>query len=485
MRRSRPHYSYDTVNRLSREWAPGVHRSDYEYDTHGNITSSTYDSDAVYEYDANNRIIESDVNNAYSETSVGSVLSDWHTDYSYNANGDLISSSKHSNHPDYPEMYQSSEETYTYNDFGQLIAYSDSYGYSATYTYYADGLRASKTMSYDICPDVTTTYYYDGGNVINESREGQLYAINVMGADGYISRTQSGTTSYYMKNAHGDIVYAVTESGAKSFSAVYNAWGEIVDGYDPGSRFSSNPICYAGEFYDNESGMIYLRGRYYDPETRRFITEDPAKDGWNWYTYCGNNPVMRVDPTGYAPGDWFSSIDDATIDFGMHINDWSIAVNAEYGTYIYSFVVYETVQGEYGSTSVPVVYYSYAEPYTQWNPAHIEHPDIYKIEYDSNYTINVVALAHTHAGVGSGMNSNAIQQYITTDPETINNIAEDKNIYSTEDKDNAKKTGLLYYLVTPTGQLKVFDPNAWIFKERIITYNMPYDPILNFTGYFY
>ena len=74
--------------------------------------------------------------------------------------------------------------------------------------------------------------------------------------------------------------------------------GEIVDGYDPGSRFSSNPIGYVGEFYDKESGMIYLRGRYYDPETRRFITEDPAKDGWNWYTYCGNNPVMFIDPMG-------------------------------------------------------------------------------------------------------------------------------------------------------------------------------------------
>lgn len=194
---------------------------------------------------------------------------------------------------------------------------------------------------------------------------------------------------------------------------------------------------------------------------------------------------MLVDPSGYAPGDWFNSIDDAAMDFGMYINDWSIAVNAEYGTYIYSFVVYETVQGEYGNTSVPVVYYSYAEPYTQWEPAHIKHPDIYNVEYDSNYTINVVALAHTHAGVGAGMNSEAIQQYINTDPETINNIAEDKNIYSTEDKDNAKKTGLLYYLVTPTGRLKVYDPNAWIFKERNITYNMPHDPILNLTGYFY
>lgn len=205
----------------------------------------------------------------------------------------------------------------------------------------------------------------------------------------------------------------------------------------------------------------------------------------NMYPYQYFTLVMFVDPTGYAPGDWFNSIDDAAIDFGMYINDWSIAVDAEYGSYIYSFVIYETVQGEYGNTSIPVVYYSYAEPYTQWDPVHITHPDIYAIERDSNYAINVVALAHTHAGVGSGMNSEAIQQYINTDPELINNIADDKNIYSDDDKDNAKKTGLLNYLVTPTGQLKVYDPNAWIFKERNITYDMPYDPILNFIGYFY
>ena len=29
-----------------------------------------------------------------------------------------------------------------------------------------------------------------------------------------------------------------------------------------------------------------------------FITEDPAKDGSNWYAYCGNNPVMMFDPSG-------------------------------------------------------------------------------------------------------------------------------------------------------------------------------------------
>ena len=43
-----------------------------------------------------------------------------------------------------------------------------------------------------------------------------------------------------------------------------------------------------------------LRARYYDSSIKRFITEDPAKDGSNWYAYCGNNPVMMFDPSGLA-----------------------------------------------------------------------------------------------------------------------------------------------------------------------------------------
>ena len=55
---------------------------------------------------------------------------------------------------------------------------------------------------------------------------------------------------------------------------------------------------YCGEYYDPELDMIYLRNRYYCPGIGRFITEDPARDGANWYAYCNNNPVMFVDPFG-------------------------------------------------------------------------------------------------------------------------------------------------------------------------------------------
>ena len=51
---------------------------------------------------------------------------------------------------------------------------------------------------------------------------------------------------------------------------------------------------------DEESGLIYLRARYYNPDTGRFTQEDPAKDGTNWYAYAGNNPIHYSDPAGFV-----------------------------------------------------------------------------------------------------------------------------------------------------------------------------------------
>jgi len=46
--------------------------------------------------------------------------------------------------------------------------------------------------------------------------------------------------------------------------------------------------------------LYYFRARYYDPEVRRFISSDPAKDGLNWYGYADGNPLVFVDPDGRA-----------------------------------------------------------------------------------------------------------------------------------------------------------------------------------------
>ena len=63
-------------------------------------------------------------------------------------------------------------------------------------------------------------------------------------------------------------------------------------------------------------GLIYMRARWMDPLTGRFISEDPAGDGTNWYVYCGDNPVNAVDPTGH-----FVEL-DVLLSMGIVIDQW-------------------------------------------------------------------------------------------------------------------------------------------------------------------
>ena len=88
--------------------------------------------------------------------------------------------------------------------------------------------------------------------------------------------------NYYAYDAHGSVVSMNGQRYA------YDAFGNILEN----GVTVSNPFRYNGEYYDEETGMIYLRARYYDSSIGRFITEDPAKDGLNWYVY-GSKSVVR------------------------------------------------------------------------------------------------------------------------------------------------------------------------------------------------
>ena len=82
-------------------------------------------------------------------------------------------------------------------------------------------------------------------------------------------------------------------AGTITKNYIYDAFGN-----EQYTMADSNPFRYCGEYADRETGLLYLRNRYYDPSTGRFISEDPIRDGTNWYAYANNNPVMYIDPWG-------------------------------------------------------------------------------------------------------------------------------------------------------------------------------------------
>ena len=124
---------------------------------------------------------------------------------------------------------------------------------------------------------------------------------------GYAANTFD--TFYFEKNLQGDVVAIYNESGTKVLSYTYDAWGNHTTTWHNGAGTNLNavynPFRYRGYYYDVETGLYYLQSRYYNPQWGRFLNADGLVYtgmgllGYNMYTYCDNDPIMKVDVSGY------------------------------------------------------------------------------------------------------------------------------------------------------------------------------------------
>lgn len=69
-----------------------------------------------------------------------------------------------------------------------------------------------------------------------------------------------------------------------------------------GRSSAGSPMLFHGQYFDDETGLVYLRARFYDPFTATFLQRDPAgyQDSVNHYAGFANNPVNLRDPSGAA-----------------------------------------------------------------------------------------------------------------------------------------------------------------------------------------
>ena len=170
-------------------------------------------------------------------------------------------------------------------------------------------------------PAHSVTILYDGnGDRVKQTKDGidTNYLVDSQPENEQVLMETTGSDVRYYIYGH-DLLYVIDSTGPHyqhtdllgNVVAITNASGAVEQTYDfnvfgtlsAATGSSGNTYRFTGEENDG-SGLVYLRARYYDPSTGRFLSRDPfpanAKDtqSANRYVYVRNNPTNLVDPSG-------------------------------------------------------------------------------------------------------------------------------------------------------------------------------------------
>ncbi|MBU6399281.1 MAG: hypothetical protein KGS61_03100, partial [Verrucomicrobia bacterium] len=308
-------YTYDNLYRLKSESislnSPPA-TSSYAYDNVGNrlseqLTTADGPRTTAYAYDAADRLVSAVVSlNARPST----------LDYAYDPNGNTLQSSIF----DPPFSLSPSTDTY---DFENHLLTRVSPLASIRFTYDGDGNRVAKTITtttntlttYYLLDDLNPTGYpqvleeLGGVNEPLTTDNGPLtlvrlytYGTSLISQDQFL--TNQWIANFYGFDAHGSVRFLTDVLGQVTDTYDYDAFGNLLAQAAVGAVPTPNLYRFAGEQWDPDLGLYYLRARYLDPTSGRFWTMDPFEGSptdpstLHKYAYCANNPVNRLDPSG-------------------------------------------------------------------------------------------------------------------------------------------------------------------------------------------
>lgn len=285
-------FSYDDANRRTSVGLPNGLSMNYGYDTASQLTSITYKNGATvigdlsYTFDSAGR--RTSVAGSYARTGLPSVLNS--TTYN-NANRLTQRNSVALTYDSNGNLTSDGTNSYTWNSRNQLQSISGT-GLTAAFQYDAFGRRVQKSIN-----GVTTSYVYDGHNVVKEQNSVTGTANLLTGSlDELFTRTDSSGTTNFLTDGLGSTIALADSSGAIQTQYTYDSFGQTtVTGTANG-----NATQFTGRENDG-TGLYYYRARYYSPLLHRFISEDPLRiraGDTNFYSYVQNSPLNAVDPTG-------------------------------------------------------------------------------------------------------------------------------------------------------------------------------------------
>ena len=300
----------------------------YGYDDNGNIASATLNGKWTgYTYDELGQLIQV---NDHSDTRSGENGTTWK--YTYDLGGNILKKERFA----YADTTNPLETvTYTYGDAnwrdkltavnGSTIRYDaignplndgtwtytwqtgrqlqkmQKSGVTAEFVYNADGLRVQKTVN-----GVATKYTLHGKNIVHMTSGTDELHFFYDAQNRPAMVVYNGTAYAYVKSLQGDIVAILDENGNAVVSYGYDAWGAPLwcTGELAETLGKVQPFRYRGYVFDEETGLYYLRSRYYNPGWGRFVNADAeiAVEAKLWdaklFLYCANNPVRYTDDDG-------------------------------------------------------------------------------------------------------------------------------------------------------------------------------------------
>ena len=310
----------------------------YGYDDNGNIASATLNGKWTgYTYDELGQLIQV---NDHSDTRSGENGTTWK--YTYDLGGNILKKERFA----YADTTTPLETvTYEYGDAnwrdkltavnGNAIAYDaignplndgtwtytwqndrqlqkmQKAGVTAEFVYNADGLRVQKTVN-----GVVTGYTLHGKNVVHMTKGNDELHFFYDAQNRPAVVVYNGTAYAYVKSLQGDIVAILDENGNTVVSYGYDAWGAPLwcTGELAETLGKVQPFRYRGYVYDEETGLYYLRSRFYNSSLCRFIDMDCLIHSGNTFAYCCNSPASMHDVCG-TTGD-YAYDRDKVIEYG-------------------------------------------------------------------------------------------------------------------------------------------------------------------------
>jgi RHS repeat-associated protein len=191
-------------------------------------------------------------------------------------------------------LLSDSERTFTYDHTDRLVSVSEP---GSAFSFEYDGLGNRYLQTLDA---VTTTYSLDLAagltEVLSDGTDTYLYGLGRIGGDG------SGGWAYHLGDALGSLRQLTDTSAEVTLTQSFEPFGAPLSSTGTGS----SEFGFTGE-QDDILGLVFLRARYYDPESGRFITKDPfpgftsLPSTLHPFIYGLNNPATLVDPSGRSP----------------------------------------------------------------------------------------------------------------------------------------------------------------------------------------